>query len=317
MTKAPIKIVLLALIPSIIIATFINGFGLISNIFWCLAAAVAAESFVLLLRKQAIKPVLQDYSACLTALILAFCLPAASHWLICLLASAFALIIAKQLYGGLGKNLFNPAMAGFAFVLVSFPEQLSLYGVNGYLSLTQAFSISLGLTATPDFYTAATALELTQNPQGLMMQQLWQQHSSLGYFATAQQEWINASFLLGGVFLIYKKIINWRAPFAMLVSMIVLSALFYDGGSTQSWGSPTLHLFAGGTLLAAFFVITDPVSSVKHAKAFWFYGALVGVLTVLLRQYASYPDSIAFSVLIANAFAPWLDHLCQQAKNHA
>lgn len=317
MSKAPIKIVLLALMPSLLIATFINGFGLISNIFWCLSAALAAECAVLLLRKQAIKPILQDYSACLTALILAFCLPPACYWLVCLLASAFAIIIAKQLYGGVGKNLFNPAMAGFAFVLVSFPEQLSLYVVKGYLSFSQAFSISLGLATTPDFYTSATALELTQNLQGLMMQQLWQQHQTLGYFATAQQEWINASFLLGGAFLIYKKIINWRAPLAMLVSIIVLSALFYDGGSTQSWGSPNLHLFAGGTLLAAFFIITDPVSSVKNAQAQWFYGLLIGVLIIFMRHYASYPDSVAFSVLIANAFAPWLDQLCKKAADHA
>lgn len=313
---SPLQWVLLALLPSIFIATVIQGFGLITNILWCLLAALSAEAAVLRLRNKAIKPVLKDYSACLSAVILAFCLPAASHWGICFLAAGFAIIIAKQLYGGLGNNLFNPAMAGFAFVLVSFPEQLSLTAVNGYLSIGDAAALSLGLIATPDFYTAATALELVQNPQGLMMSQLWQEHDSLGLWATAGQEWINASFLLGGAFLLYKKVIHWRAPLAMLASIIVLSTVFYDSGSSQSWGSPAMHLLAAGTSLAAFFIITDPVSGVRQAKAQWLYGCLIGILVIVLRQYASFPDSIAFSVLIANAFAPWLDELCiKEAAN--
>lgn len=296
-----------ATLPAVFIASFLFGFGVLSNLLLCIGAALAAEKLILFLRQQtAIKG---DISAYLSGGFIALCLPPAAVWYVCVLASLFAVVIAKHAYGGLGKNFFNPAMAGFAFVLVSFPEQISYYPIEGFITLSQCFSLVLGLTTPVDSFTAATALNLIQNPQGLMLEQLWQSHPQLGYFANVQWDWVSFGFLLGGVYLLAKKAIDWRAPLAMLLGVLVVSSLFYDAGSSSSWGSPLFHFFAGGTFFAAFFIVSEPITAPKTKHAKWLYGFFIGCTIVLLRHYSSYADSIAFSILLANAMAGLFDDI--------
>lgn len=304
-----------ATLPAVFLASFLFGFGVLSNLLLCIGAALAAEKIALRLRQQ--QPLAKDSSAYLTGGFIALCLPPASVWYVCILASLFAIIVVKQLYGGLGKNLFNPAMAGFAFVLVSFPEQVSYYPIDDFISLKQCFNLVFGLSQPIDSFTAATALNLIANPQGLMLEQLWQQHNELGRFATQYWDWVSFGFLLGGVYLMVRKVIDWRAPIAMLLGVIVVSGLCYDAGSSNSWGSPLFHLFAGGTFFAAFFIVSEPVTAPKNPKAKLLYGFFIGCTVVLLRHYSSYADSIAFSILLANALAGTFDDLANKEYTHA
>jgi electron transport complex protein RnfD len=131
---------------------------------------------------------------------------------------------------------------------------------------------------------------------------------SHGKWAGAGWEWVNLGFLAGGLFLLYKKIFTWHAPVCFITTLTVLSALFYDGGSSASQGSPLFHLLSGGTMLGAFFIITDPVTSATSPKGKMYYGAVIGLLVYLIRTWGNYPDAIAFSVLLMNLCAPTIDY---------
>ena len=124
-------------------------------------------------------------------------------------------------------------------------------------------------------------------------------------------EWANIAFLLGGAWLMYRKIFTWHAPVAMLLSLAVMASLFYDGGSSASGGSPLFHLLSGATMFGAFFIVTDPVTSAVSVRGRLIYGALIGVLVYIIRVKGNYPDAIAFAVLIMNFAAPFIDHYTQ------
>lgn len=314
--------VILACLPGIALLTVFSGFGSLVNIFWAVLFACLAEAIVMYWRKRPIKNSLADGSAIITALVLAIALPPASAWWLIAIACFFAIFIAKHTYGGLGYNLFNPAMAGFALVLVSVPQAFLDWPLAGFIGIHEAFSASLGLTQLADNHTAATALHLLKQNNSLLIEQLWQAHPQLSWFADTPNQWISLGFLAGGIYLLARGIYSWHAPIAMLLSLGLCALFFYDAGSSASAGSPLFHWFAGGTLFAAFFVITEPVSSAASNKGKLLYGALIGVLIFSLRHYSSYTDVIAFSVLLANGCVPIIDHLSQPkvlsstTKNH-
>jgi len=303
--------VIVACIPGIVLLTVLLGFGSLMNIFWACLFALSGEAFVMYWRKRPIKSTVADGSALMTAIVLAIALPPASAWWLIAIASLFAIVIAKHAYGGLGYNLFNPAMAGFALVLVSVPQAFLHWPTADFIGAQDALSISLGLTSLPDHYTAATALHIVKHNQSLLVEQLWQAHPQLSWLADTPSQWISLAFLLGGLYLLARGIYSWHAPVAMLLSLGVCALFFYDEGSSASAGSPLLHWFAGGTVFAAFFVITEPVTSAASAKGKLIFGTLIGVLIFFLRHYSSYTDAIAFSVLLANCCVPIIDQFSQ------
>ncbi len=309
--------VLGAMLPGIIALTYFFGWGSLINIVLASITALTCEALVLYLRRRPIGVYLNDGSALVTAFLLAIALPPYAPWWLLVIGTAIAIILAKQLYGGLGFNPFNPAMIGYVILLISFPLEMTQWGAATPLlneaqslpSLTASLQqVFMGIAI--DGYTGATPLDLFKQQQGYMVEQIYANEPvfNRALWAGAGWEWVNIAFLLGGLVLLYKRIFTWHAPVAMLVALTLMAAIFYDSGSSNSGGSPLLHLLSGGTMLGAFFIITDPVSSATSNKGRLIFGASIGVLIYIIRVWGNYPDAIAFAVLLMNFAAPFIDY---------
>jgi electron transport complex protein RnfD len=314
--------VLLATIPGVAALTWHFGFGTIINILWACLFAVGFESLALYLRKQQIVLHLKDNSTFVTAVLLGICLPPASSWWLILIGTGSAILIAKHLYGGLGRNLFNPAMIGYAILLLLFPAMLNTwfapYGIsqNTTLNLFDAVQKSLGITANYDAVAMATALDVFKQNNNLLISELWRQSSAFGIWGGRGWEWVNLGFLAGGLYLLQQRIFTWHIPAGMLLGLSVMALFFYHGGNASSGGSPLFHLFSGGTMLGAFFIATDPVTSATSTKGKFIYSLAIGVLVYIIRHWGIYPDGIVFSVLLMNFLAPVIDHYTKDRREN-
>jgi electron transport complex protein RnfD len=316
-TRDVMQWVIMATIPGFCALSYFFGWGTLLNIIIAGITALLSEALVLRLRHRPIKQYLNDYSALVTALLLGLALPPYAPWWLVVVGTATAIILAKQLYGGLGLNPFNPAMIGYVVLLISFPVEMTRWinpvslSADGQLpSLIESLSAVFYNGAAVDAYTGATPLDLFKNQSGVMVEQIYQQETlfSEGILAGVGWEWINLAFLAGGLILLQKKIFTWHAPVSMLVALFIMSAIFYSDGSSNSGGSPLLHLLSGGTMLGAFFIITDPVSSAVSNKGRIIYGAGIGILIYIIRAWGNYPDAVAFAVLLMNFAAPFIDY---------
>jgi electron transport complex protein RnfD len=314
-TGGVMRTVLWATLPGVAALTWFFGAGVLVNIAFCCLMALALEAIALRLRRQPLAPFLGDGSALVTATLLAIALPPYSPWWLLLVGVSAAILLAKHLYGGLGYNPFNPAMVGYVVLLISFPLQMSSWApprplVDDVPGLVDALRACF-LPAGYDAVTMATPLDVLRQNQGQTLADLWQSSPQLQGFAGVGWLWVNAAFLLGGAYLLYRRIFTWHAPLAMLLALAAMSALFYDSGSSGSGGSPLFHLFSGATMFGAFFIITDPVSSAVSNRGRLIFGAAIGVLVYLIRVHGNYPDAVAFAVLIMNFAAPFIDHYTQ------
>ncbi len=311
--------VLVALIPAAIVYVWFFGWGLIINLLITTVVAAGTEAVMLRLRDRPVRPELTDYSAVVTAALLAFALPPATPIWITALGTVFAIAIAKHVFGGLGFNPFNPAMAGYVVLLVSFPQELNRWLPPGTLELT-AQSLSLADTLTVVFtgslpaqldwdgVTMATPLDDMQTSLGQMrMVPEVLARPAYGVFGGAGWSWLNLSFAVGGLWLLFRGVIRWHIPFSMLAGLGLTAAVFHFVGP-DSHPSMTFHLFSGATMLGAFFIATDPVSAATSERGRLIYGAGIGILVYTIRTWAKYPDGVAFAVLIMNAAAPAIDY---------
>ncbi len=313
--------VIAALIPAIVCYTWFFGWGLIINGAIAVLTALASEALMLKLRKRPLKPFLGDGSAVLSALLLAFCIPPLAPWWITVLGVAFALIVGKHLYGGLGYNPFNPAMVGYVMLLISFPlemtrwmppfilEQLEIGFID---TLGVIFFSHLPYGLSIDALSAATPLDAMKTDLGLSntVSEILANNALFGDFAGTGWEWVGNWLLLGGMYLIYKRVISWQIPLAVIGSLFVISTFFFlmDG---DTYPSPLFHIFGGATILAAFFIATDPVSASTTPRGRILYGIGIGVIIYVIRTWGSYPDAVAFAVLLMNMAAPTLDYYTQ------
>lgn len=306
--------VLLATVPGIIVLTHFFGFGTLVNLLWGTILALSFEALALKLRGRPLGFYLGDYSAVVTAFLLCIALPPYSPWWLIAVGIGSAIFLAKHLYGGLGYNPFNPAMVGYVVLLISFPVQMTAWapprGLAELPSLMDALQACF-YPASFDGVTMATPLDLMKQNASLLTEQLWQANAQFGRWAGLGWEWVNIAFLAGGAWLLYQRIFTWHAPVAMLLALAVMAALFNDGGSSASGGSPLFHLLSGATMFGAFFIVTDPVTSAVSTKGRLVYGALIGVLIYIIRVRGNYPDAIAFAVLIMNFAAPFIDQYTQ------
>ena len=314
--------VMIATVPGFLALSYFFGWGTLINLVLSCVTAIASEALVLRLRNRPVSFYLKDYSALVSAVLLGLALPPYAPWWLVVIGSATAIILAKQLYGGLGLNPFNPAMVGYVVLLISFPVEMSRWASPTTLlidhplpNLLDSLAIvfnqsSVYSQSLIDGYTGATPLDLFKNQDGLLVKQIEQQHTlfSQSTFAGVGWEWVNLAFLACGLILLQQGIFTWHAPISMLIALTVMSALFYDSGSSTSGGSVLLHLFSGGTMLGAFFIITDPVSSAVSNKGRMIYGAGIGVLLYVIRVWGNYPDAVAFAVLLMNFTAPFIDY---------
>lgn len=312
--------VMLGLIPGALCLLWFFGWGVLFNLTIATATAAAAEAAVLILRRKAVMPVLADGSAVLTGLLLGLALPPLTPWWIPFIGAAFAIVVAKQLYGGLGYNPFNPAMVGYVVLIISFPLQMTLWsaprGVGAEMlsfvdTLSQVFAQALPEGATLDAVTMATPLDTykTQIGQNLTWSEIVS-GPQFGRFAGYGWEWVNAAFLIGGLWLWQRRAIHWHIPLAMLAGLFLTALLFYIADA-DSFASPLFHLFSGATMLGAFFIATDPVSAATTPRGRLYYGAGIGILVYVIRTWGGYPDGVAFAVLLMNMAAPTIDHYTQ------
>ncbi|AZQ84119.1 electron transport complex subunit RsxD [Colwellia sp. Arc7-635] len=322
-TSALMRLVIYATIPGIFAQWYFFGWGNLIHISLAVATALIAEFTVLSLRSKKITPQLFDGSAILTAVLLGISLPALAPWWITVIGSFFAIAVVKQLYGGLGHNPFNPAMAAYVMLLISFPVQmtqwqppLSLLSMDLQLNDTlavifsgytpQGYSVDQirthidGITMATPLDTVKTNMTLGLTVAESMQARTIGEHFGIGW------EWMNAGFLLGGLFLLSKKAIHWTTPLSFLSSLFICSFIAFILSPDNS-ASTMFHWFTGATMLGAFFILTDPVSGATSVKGRLVFGALAGLLVYLIRKFGGYPDAVAFAVLLCNMAAPLID----------
>lgn len=300
------KLVLLALLPGLLVMFWWYGWGVLINLVLAVATAMTVEVIVTRLRRQPLQPTLSDGSAIVSATLLAAALPPYCPWWLTATAVAAGLLFGKHLYGGVGKNPFNPAMLGFALAMVMFPQPMTHWPAHG-LDLSAAVQQVFNIGQAPDAWVQATALDSLRINKSLTMDELFASHSAFGHFGGRGVEWVNLTFLAGGLFLLQRRVIAWHAPVGMLASLFVVSLLCWNGSGSDSHGSPLFHLLSGATMLGAFFIITEPVSGARSALARLLFGVGVGLLTYLIRTWGGYPDGVAFAVLLMNLCVPTLE----------
>lgn len=312
--------VILALIPGIAALTWVFGWGVLINILLASVVAVAAEAAVMKLRGRPALPAIRDLSAVVTAVLFAIAVPPALPWWLTVLGILFAILIVKQLYGGLGYNPFNPAMAAYVFLLVSYPVPMTswlppLELAEYQLGFVEAVRM-IFLNAPPsglswDAVTMATPLDAmrTALDEHQTIEQI-QQSSMWGEYGGRGWEWVSIWFLVGGLILLWRRIITWHIPLSMLAGLAAMAALFW-WIDPQTHPSPLFHLLSGGAMLGAFFIATDPVTACTTRRGQLIFGALIGVLVFVIRTWGGYPEAVAFAVLLMNITAPTIEQLTQ------
>ncbi len=319
--------VLLAAIPGIAVQIYFFGVGTLFQILLAMLTAVLTEAVSIRLREKPIVPVLKDNSAIVTALLLGVSLPPLAPWWLIVLGTFFAITIAKQCYGGLGQNPFNPAMVGYVVLLISFPvhmtnwlppHELQNLSISPLDSLSVIFNghtltgISLEQLRTGvDGMSQATPLDsfktglLTHSVTEVLQQPILQ-----GSLAGIGWQWVNVAYLIGGLIMINRRIISWHIPLSFLGTLAILSVVSYLIDDSR-FAPPLVQLLSGATMLGAFFIATDPVTASTTPKGRIIFGVIIGFLVWVIRVFGGYPDAVAFAVLLANITVPLIDYYTQ------
>jgi len=308
--------VLLALVPGIITYVWVFGGGILVTLTLATLTALFAEAAMLKLRRRPIQPFLMDFSAVITAWLLALAIPPLAPWWLIVVGTLFAVVVAKQLYGGLGYNPFNPAMIGYAVLLISFPAIMTKWPAALQLAQTKLsfadqfhyiFSGLLPNEVRLDAVTSATPLDYLKTQLMLKHDVASIKEAPLfGTLGGKGGEYVTMAYLVGGLYLWQQKIISWHLPTAFLGALALISGAFWLLDSTH-FASPLFHLFSGASMLCAFFIITDPVSGPTTPKGKLYFAAGVALITYLVRVYGGYPDGVAFAVIFMNICVPLID----------
>ncbi len=312
--------VLYALLPGIIAYTWFFGPGILVQITLAVIFALLFETMMLKVRKLPLNLFLGDWSAVVTAVLFALCLPPLAPWWIALVGMLFAIVVAKHLYGGLGQNMFNPAMVGYVVVLISFPQVMALWLPPAPIAshsltfgevLNAIFTGSVSPGLSWDAISEATPLDAirTSLASGRMVSEA-RQSPVFGDFGGLGWEWIANLYALGGFWLLWRRIISWHVPVTMIGSVVTLGLVAYliDPGSNPV---PLQHVFSGALVLGAFFIATDPVTGCTSNRGRLIFGLGVGIITLSIRSWGGYPDGVAFGILLMNMAAPLIDRYTQ------
>jgi len=314
--------VCLALTPTTLYGFYLFGLPAIFTFVSICLAAVLTEAACLWLQGQSIRR-LKDASALLTGWLLALSMPPLSPWWLCLGAGFFAIAIGKHIYGGIGQNVFNPAMLARVALLISFPVQMTTWlqvmplGSDSAVGFSEALALFFDTKAIPDGYTGATLLGATKAAAngGGAISELVASHYALGQAFLGNTmgslgETSELLVLLGGLWLLHKRIISWHIPVAMLASTLLLSGLFYMV-SHENYVDPWFTLTSGGVMLGAFFIATDYVTSPSSATGKLIFGAGCGAVMYVIRAWGGFPEAVGFAVLFMNALTPLIDRLAK------
>ena len=294
-TQKLMRDVLIALIPAFALSILVCGLDALR------VTAIAVASCVLveyLIQKFLFggKQTVSNLSAVVTGVLLAFNLPANIAWWIVVIGAVVAIGVAKMTFGGLGRNPFNPALVGRVFLLIAYPAQMTSFPAPIYPDYVDAFA-----GATPLAALKAHAIEV--GDANLLNMFAGVMPGSMGEIAAA-------ALLAGGIYMIWRKVITWHIPVAVLGSMVVFAfvvAMVQGGVSPLLYELPAFHLLAGGAMLGAIFMATDYVTSPMTSKGMIIYGVGIGVITMIIRQWGAYPEGMSFAILLMNAVAPLIN----------
>jgi len=313
-------LVMLALLPATALSLYQFGWPAILLFLLTITSALLAESGSLYLMGKPQKPFLLDGSALLTGWLLAMTLPPWAPWWIGVLGGLIAIVIGKQVFGGIGQNLFNPAMVARVALLISFPLQMTLFTTPVPLfspqapGLLESFHIIFGRSPMYDAMSSATPLGhiKTELSRGITVDQAMGGADSidqllLGTASGSLGEISALLILVGGLLLIWKRVISWHIPVAMLGTLALLATIFHLLDPLH-YSGPLFHLLSGGAMLGAFFIATDLVTSPVSSRGQLVFGAGCGALVYIIRTFAGYPEGVAFAVLLMNACTPLIDH---------
>lgn len=309
-----------AALPALFTHIYLFGFGIVVQWMLAVATMIVVEYVMLRLRGRPILPYMTDMSALITITGLVFCIPPDAPWWIIVSGSAFALIFGKHLYGGLGYNPFNPAMLGYAFLLISFPVQMTQWTLPVSLSghalsfWESAYYIFTGHIPgiSIDAITGATPLNQVRTglTQGKSVIDTLNAEAITNLWGLTSWGWVNVAFIVGGVWMMITRSISWQFPVGFIGTLAVISFVF-NQIDPATYPPMSFTLFSGGTMLAAFFIITDPVTASTTPKGKFIYACGIGVLVYVIRNWGSFPDGIAFAILLMNIAVPLIDQYTQ------
>lgn len=293
--------VVIALAPALAASVYFFGTGAIIvtlvSVLACVATEYLIQKFIL-----KTKPSVSDGSAVVTGLLLAFNVPSNLPVYIIIIGAIISIGVAKMTFGGLGSNPFNPALVGRVFLLISFPVQMTSWPVpsgfkTGYLDAVTG-ATPLGIMSEGIKNGEAVAALMEKVPSHMQL--------FYGYMGGSMGEIAAVALLLGGIYMIIRKIITWHIPVTILLTIAVFTGILWVVDPTK-YADPLFHLLTGGIMLGAIFMATDYVTSPMTAKGMIIYGIGIGVITVLIRTWGAYPEGVSFAILIMNAFVPLLN----------
>lgn len=292
-TSYIMKHVIIALIPAALASIYFFGLIAIKVIIFCIIGSVASEYLFQKISKK--ESTIYDYSAVVTGILLAFNLPASIPWWMCIMGSAFAIIVVKMVFGGIGHNFMNPALGARIFLLASFPVAMTSW-IKPVTSLSNIDALT---TATPlSFLKEGTQrlVELSNNNITLI-------DTIIGNIGGCIGETCAVFIIIGGIYLIHKKIINYTIPLFYILTVFLLTFLL--GGFNIDFA--LFQMFTGGVMLGAFFMLTDYTTSPMSTKGQIIYSVLAGIITVVIRMYGGYPEGVSYSIVLVNVITPLID----------
>jgi len=300
--------VVIALAPALAASIWFFGMGAIlvtlTSVLSCVAVEYLIQKYIL-----KTKPSVTDGSAVVTGLLLAFNVPSNLPVHIILIGAIVSIGVAKMTFGGLGSNPFNPALVGRVFLLISFPVQMTSWPVpsgfqTGYLdAVTGATPLGIMSEGIKNGETVAALMEKVPSHMQLFY----------GYMGGSLGEIAALALIIGGIYMIWRKIITWHIPVSVLLTVALFAGILWLVDPTK-FADPGFHLLTGGIMLGAIFMATDYVTSPMTHKGMIIYGIGIGVITVLIRNWGAYPEGVSFAILIMNAFVPLLNMYIKPAR---
>ncbi len=301
--KRFMSMVILAVVPSVLAAFYFFGLRLVAVIIVSYAAGLTVEALFAMVRKEGI-----NEGFFVTGILFPLILPPNLPLWMVALGVAFGVFMGKELFGGTGRNLFNPALVGRCFLALAYPKAMSASWMEPSRELAGRLLSWVG-PSNVDALTSATPLALAKQGEMTAVS-----HMFLGSVSGSAGETSAVLIMLGGLFLLFTRVASWRTVASILGSFVVLTAALVAGHKV-AYPMPgvlapvTWHLFAGGLLFGAFFMATDPVTSPSTNAGKWFYGIIIGSTTVLIRNFTGYVEGVTFAILLGNIVAPILDEI--------
>jgi electron transport complex protein RnfD len=290
--------VVYAMIPAFIWSVFVFGIDALRVTLIAVAACLAFE-FLIQKYLMKIKPTVTDGSALITGILIAFNVPSNLPWWIVVIGSLAAVGIGKLSFGGLGSNIFNPALVGRVFMLISFPVQMTSWPVNNRSGIDAVTSATpLGIIKE-GIANGTPISELSKNLPSTVEMLFGEIGGSLGEISAVL-------LILGGVYLLFKKVITWHIPVSVIATVALVAAVFWLV-NPEIYINPLYHVLTGGLMLGAIFMATDMVTSPMNPKGQIIYGVGIGLITIAIRLFGAYPEGISFAILIMNAFTPLIN----------